>query len=641
MHLYDARTRAPVDSYDLGRVRDARAYTVPAFSPDGTLLAVASQQAVADPVRLLDPATMEPAGGSLVAPSGRPAGARDLAFSADGRFLVATVQVPGKVGEEVEFGDRTSVAVWDLRRPGSPPARVDVDEGFQHVAVSPDGGVVYTSAPMTAWDVATQRVIWRRDDIWSISGFDISPDGRRLASLRSPFDDNRVALVDTGAGETVRYLDGADEPLRDARFSADGSLVAAGTQDGEVMVWDAASGVRRERWETFEPAWGVDFTADGRQVLSSGVDGMLRFWDMAGQGTYLSAIAALPAAAATTHADPSPDGRHVAYRWLDDGGTGWISFLDARTGESTEARRLPVDEGPWVPGAWSPDGRRYVAHQGCVASCEGRSPMRLTVLDATSGDVLRSRHVVPEVIFSVAYTPSGTEILVADASGQIRVLDAETLVQTRLVDGLPSGGVDCCITPLPGTDTVVYLDGSDDAAVDRWRTLDLGDGQLTGIGRLTFRGYDMAASPDGARVAVAGLEGELVTVDVETGRQVRGSSPVGADVLWVAWSPDGTRLVTGTADGVVSLWDARDLELLGTVRPPGSPKGKPASSWFEGGSDDVLVAAYDGTLYRWRSDRERALHQGCLMAGRTLTRKEWAEYLPAQPYRDLCRRPPT
>jgi hypothetical protein len=50
----------------------------------------------------------------------------------------------------------------------------------------------------------------------------------------------------------------------------------------------------------------------------------------------------------------------------------------------------------------------------------------------------------------------------------------------------------------------------------------------------------------------------------------------------------------------------------------------------------VAIASYDGRVYRWETDLERAIDFACQMAGRNLTDEEWDEFLPAQPYQSVC-----
>ena len=63
-----------------------------AFSPDSTQLAVILEGPEStEPVRLLDPNTMEPTATKLASPAAEPVTGADVQFSADGRYLAATV----------------------------------------------------------------------------------------------------------------------------------------------------------------------------------------------------------------------------------------------------------------------------------------------------------------------------------------------------------------------------------------------------------------------------------------------------------------------------------------------------------------------------------------------------------------------
>ena len=145
-----------------------------------------------------------------------------------------------------------------------------------------------------------------------------------------------------------------------------------------------------------------------------------------------------------------------------------------------------------------------------------------------------------------------------------------------------------------------------------------------------------AASPDGSSFAVAGDTGDIVIIDVSGGDEERRSTSLGAVVRWLDWSDDGELLVSGADDGGVSLRDATTLERLGTVHPPHQGDPVPAGAQFIGDSHDVAIASYDGAVYRWETDLDRALDFACRMAGRDLTEEEWEEVLPAQPYRSVC-----
>jgi hypothetical protein len=93
MHLYDAATNRLLRSYDAGRPPgDEPATIAGAFSPDSSQLAVTPRSVEStDPVRLLDPDTMQPSATRLASPAAEPASGVDVQFSADGRSLAATL----------------------------------------------------------------------------------------------------------------------------------------------------------------------------------------------------------------------------------------------------------------------------------------------------------------------------------------------------------------------------------------------------------------------------------------------------------------------------------------------------------------------------------------------------------------------
>ena len=266
-----------------------------------------------------------------------------------GDYLAATVSTPGHA------------VVWDLRSPSTPPVRVPTSTGsfgaggYQGLALSPDGQTLYTAWPLTAYEVATGKRIWRREEVKSVWALDVNAEGTLLA-LGDSQTQQDAFLVDAASGDTVATLRGHRDVVTDIRFSPDGTLVGSGSNDGELIVWDTATGRPLERWDTFDP-WGVGFSPDNDLVHGGGGDSMLRTWDLSREDTYLQQTTQVADSEVFAQADISPDGRRVAYRWLDNSGTGWVTFVDTVTGEATRASRLPVNEGPWQFGAWEPQGR--------------------------------------------------------------------------------------------------------------------------------------------------------------------------------------------------------------------------------------------------------------------------------------------
>jgi DNA-binding SARP family transcriptional activator len=163
MHLYDASTNRLLRTYDAG---DDGRFLESAFSPDSRQLAVVLHGSKStEPVRLLDPNTMQPTT-KLDFPGSKPVWGIDLQFSADGRYLAATVQTVNWPAQDASEAPGYAV-VWDLRSPSTPPIRVPTGTDVQRMALSPDGQILYTTWPLTAYEVASGDQIWRRQEVTS------------------------------------------------------------------------------------------------------------------------------------------------------------------------------------------------------------------------------------------------------------------------------------------------------------------------------------------------------------------------------------------------------------------------------------------------------------------------------------------
>ena len=107
-----------------------------------------------------------------------------------------------------------------------------------------------------------------------------------------------------------------------------------------------------------------------------------------------------------------------------------------------------------------------------------------------------------------------------------------------------------------------------------------------------------------------------------------------AEVLTIASSPDGGTIATGGRDGTIRLFDVETRKPLGAplralpnrlVEPQFTPDG----AYLFGITDA-------GTGYRWDVRPSAWARHACAVAGRRLTRAEWADTLPDRDYDPAC-----
>jgi WD40 repeat protein len=148
----------------------------------------------------------------------------------------------------------------------------------------------------------------------------------------------------------------------------------------------------------------------------------------------------------------------------------------------------------------------------------------------------------------------------------------------------------------------------------------------------------IAFSPDGQTLAGAGAGG-VVLIDVSS-RQAVGNLylPQGGITGAVAFSPDGSLLVTGGGDGLIRLWDVATWQVIGQL-----PRGhKQFINWlFFTPNGRYLVSSDDvhdleGSLVLWDMRLKTWMELACAITGRSLTTAEWSQYLGGLPYGTTC-----
>lgn len=556
-----------------------------------------------------------------------------LAFSANGKIVSIGMVGPGSNKKAKAFA-------WEVATGKALGEFETAQNAGCSTALSPDGKVLATwgrhvarmidedekpAQTVQLWDVATgkelRRIVIDRPNV-HISAGAFAPDGKTLAvsSGAATFH-----LFDPHTGKEIRRFAGRRGTITTLQFSRDGRLLVAGSSDGAIQAWHTADGKRlalapgpRSRllaitcpdgehvlalaaagqsllwWDALTgegsqtsighqlAVVGVAFTPDGKLLRSLSLDGKVLTWEAA-TGKRVQQMSVIDAELQRSGGNPvmrsdslalSPDARFAATKSIYNTFRLW----DLASGEV--ACDFEPGKRPTMTGlVFSADGSRLAA----------ALMNEIHIWDTDAGhEAAKVPYNLPNTGMAngaprLAYAPDGKRLaLVANAfdpndgtaSAHIALLDVATGKELRAADVPLPGNVnprapatanvafspDSRFIALPGVDGNVIVVRAESGKEYRRLALSGITGTIAAI----------AFSPDGRTVAVAhggeqamGPMGELLPPSagrIEVFERASGklraefTAHLGG-VNCLAFAPDGLTLATGGADTTVILWD--------------------------------------------------------------------------------------
>ena len=381
-------------------------------------------------------------------------------------------------------------------------------------------------------------------------------------------DGNSSMLASASADKTIRLWDPHtlidDErliailPYKDAvrtvAFSFDNRMLAGGSDDGIIQVWDAGTGDRiYEFKEHTNSVQTVHFSRNRTELLSASLDGNVFLWSLVGEGGRLHSPIQHNTSVYT--AKFSPDGNTFATGSADK----LIRLWDTNTTKHNLTFTGHKDSVSDID--FSPDGTTLAS-----ASPDGRILLWDTIGTRTRIEI--SEHTGG--IKALAYTQDNRiRACGTGLDGKLRLWDAGTSSELSLVS--EHTGLTKAVT-FSNDGKIIVSAGSEDGTIFLSNVLKILENN-TGINNeslqtvLTGNTHGITAlalSPAETTLATGGADGRIHLLDVASRRELKVLKGAQGTITALTFGVDGTHLFSGEENGTIRQWNALTGTEVGT-----------------------------------------------------------------------------
>lgn len=419
----------------------------------------------------------------------------------------------------------------------------------------------------------SQLAQWGGGMLWG-SAVAYSPNGELLA-IASTLG---IEFYETGSLTPLRFI-AAQSYIQSIAFSPDSALLAAGTLDGKVRVWQVEDGALVVTLEGHTDAvTSVLFSPQNSALLASASnDDTIRLWPLDGSGEPLFTLEGHTGDVNTLSFSP---GGSLLASGSDDTSIKIWQVEDGTLLNTIEGHTRGV-----LSVAFAPDALSVVS-----GSLDGT--VRLWQLEDNA--LLNTMAGHSAVVMSVAFSPDGTLVASGSLDGTIRVWQAADGALLNILAGHTGGIIGIAFSP-DGED---LTSGSLDGTIRLW---DVASGQLlnTVEGHTRASGSVAFSPPDGAILASGTLDGTTLLWQVADGSLLDALKKHQSGVISLAYSPDGSLLASGSLDGAIRLWQTADGTLLNTLA---EHTASVVSLAFSPDGASLASGSMDGTIRLWQAE---------------------------------------
>ncbi len=396
-----------------------------------------------------------------------------------------------------------------------------------NLAFSADGQYLAAggdSGKARIWDVQSGKMLLALNcDMDGGLGMALSKDGKTVAMAGSSV----IRFWDVATGKEKSATQGHDAPILAVAFTPDGKGVATGGDNRQIHLWDAATGQHLRLFKSIN-ASGLAFSPYGKRLAAIGRE---------------------------PHLETGPPG----YIWNAETGEELVRLPNMATEQLLSLAFFPAGGACSPAFTTTPENRPTLS-----ATCTYGTPAPANALSSSSWASFRT---------ALPSAPDGQTVAigggsVVDDKCFLGLMDIKAGGKLKQLLGHEAPVESVALSP----DGKLLVSGSIDKTVRLWevatgKPLHKLEGHLHPVkavafspdGRIVASGESFAVDKYHQRIVNSGTPQRIRLWDVATGKEVHCFEGHAAHVNSLAFSPDGSRLIAGLANGTALIWDTRAI----------------------------------------------------------------------------------